>query len=271
VAERRRIAAREIARLRRQGRAVEPVVLEGRVIARSFWGKAWCDNLEAYSDFANRLPRGRAYVRNGSVMDLRITSGRVAALVSGSALYRVAVTIKPLARARWHAVVRQCAGSIGALVELLQGRLSDRVMEVLIRPRTGLFPSPGEMAFACSCPDWAAMCKHVAATLYGVGARLDRQPALFFRLRGVDQSDLLTAAKRLPALGAGRNRPRSRLATSALADVFGIELDAPAAAPPAVGGARSRHRAPLGSVQAPGRSRPGAPPAPRRRGVHEPE
>jgi uncharacterized Zn finger protein len=177
VAERRRNAAREIARFRKKGQPIAPVVIQGRVIARSFWGRAWCDNLEAYGDFANRLPRGRTYVRNGSVMDLQVGDGAVRALVSGSELYRVSVAIKPLPRPRWLAVVKACAGKIDSLVELLQGKLSRGVMQVLIRPQTALFPSPRDISFECSCPDWAAMCKHVAATLYGVGARLDREPA----------------------------------------------------------------------------------------------
>jgi uncharacterized Zn finger protein len=229
VAVRRRNAAREIARLKKKGEPVAPVVLQGRTIASSFWGKAWCDNLEAYSDFENRLPRGRTYVRNGSVMDLQVRPGAVAALVSGSELYRVSVAIKPLPRPRWRAVVKECAGRIDSLVELLQGKFSRAVMEVLIRPRTGLFPSPKEISFKCSCPDWAGMCKHVAATLYGVGARFDAEPALFFRLRQVDQMQLLTAAGSGAAL-AGADGKRKRIAESKLAEVFGIEIDAPAAA-----------------------------------------
>jgi uncharacterized Zn finger protein len=230
VAVRRQSAAREIARFRRKGPPLAPVTIQGRAIARSFWGKAWCDNLEAYSDFANRLPRGRTYVRNGSVMDLQVGIGTVSALVSGSELYEVSVSVKPLPRPRWLAVIKACAGKIDSLVELLQGRFSRGVMEVLIRPQTGLFPSPREISFECSCPDWAAMCKHVAATLYGVGARLDQSPDLFFRLRRVDQAELLTEAGSGAALTAGGNGRHERIAESALADVFGIELDAPTAA-----------------------------------------
>jgi uncharacterized Zn finger protein len=231
VAERRRTAGRELAQLRKKGRSIVPVVIQGRTIARSFWGKAWCDNLEAYSDFENRLPRGRTYVRNGSVVDLQIGEGTVSSLVSGSEMYRVSVTIKPLPRPRWLAVVKDCAGKIDSLVELLQGRFSRGVMEVLIRPRAGLFPSPGDIDFECSCPDWASMCKHVAATLYGVGARLDQEPELFFRLRRVDQTELLTEAGSGAALAASRNGKHKQIAESALADVFGIELDAPPAMP----------------------------------------
>lgn len=225
VAERRQNAARDVARLKKKGEPISPVVIQGRTIARSFWGKAWCDNLERYSDFANRLPRGRTYVRNGSVMDLQLGTGTVKALVSGSDLYRISVVIAPLPTPRWRAVVRECAGKIGSLVELLQGRFSRAVMEMLIRREIGLFPSAKEIAFECSCPDWAAMCKHVAATLYGVGARLDAEPELFFRLRRVDQLDLLTAASSGAALADQGAGTRKRIAKTALSEVFGIELD----------------------------------------------
>lgn len=244
IAVRRRQAAGEVARLRAKGRSISPVVIEGRTIARSFWGQAWCDNLERYTSLANRLPRGRAYLRNGSVVDLQLGAGAVEALVSGSALYRVSVTIAPLPPHRWKALVRDCAGRIGSLVELLQGRFSQAVMETLIRPKTGLFPSSREITFACSCPDQVKLCKHIAATLYGVGARLDAEPELFFRLRRVDQLDLLSAASRasLPVPGRGS---RKRIADTALAEVFGIELDVtstPSAPPPTATG---RRRAPV--------------------------
>jgi uncharacterized Zn finger protein len=255
VSVRRRNAALDVARLKKKkGEAVAPVVIQGRIIARSFWGKAWCDNLESYSDFANRLPRGRTYVRNGSVMDLELGAGTVRALVSGSELYRISVRIAPLARPRWQAVVRECAGKIGSLVELLQGKFSRAVMELLIRRELGLFPSASEIAFQCTCPDWAAMCKHVAATLYGVGARLDAEPELFFRLRRVDQLDLLTAASSGAALAAQTAGTRKRIAATALADVFGIELDpraavvdAPAEAKP---GPRKGRRQPAAPARA---------------------
>jgi hypothetical protein len=239
VAQRRHQAAREVARLARKGRAVAPVVVEGRAIARTFWGKAWCENLERYSDFANRLPRGRAYVRHGAVIHLEIAPGAVSALVSGSHIYTVAVDVSPVARARWQAICRDCTGAIDSLVELLQGRLARGVMERLCQPETGLFPAPPEIAFTCSCPDSASMCKHVAAVLYGVGARLDQRPELLFALRGADQTDLIAQAGR-GAPAAGKPPARGRLLAGAqLAEIFGIEL-APA---PERGTARSRGRA----------------------------
>src|SRR5437588_9863672 len=112
VAQRRARAAREVAKRRKQGQAVAPVVIEGRAIARTFWGKAWCDNLESYSDFENRLPRGRSYVRNGSVVDLQIQPGNITALVRGTELYKVAIHITPLPATLWQAVKSRCAGQI---------------------------------------------------------------------------------------------------------------------------------------------------------------
>jgi uncharacterized Zn finger protein len=193
--------------------------------AGTFWGKAWCDNLEGYSDYANRLPRGRAYVRNGSVIDLKIIEGEVQAQVMGSSLYKVAVKVTAVPVKQWQAIGTDCAGSIDSLVELLQGKLSTAVMQRICTPRTGLFPAPKEISFSCSCPDWASMCKHVAAVLYGVGARLDQRPELLFSLRRVDAKDLVSQA------GAGL--PKSKkgpaagkvLDNSMLADVFGIEMD----------------------------------------------
>src|SRR6195256_2829202 len=128
VAQRRRQAEQKLKKLKKKGQSVAPVTIEGRTIAKSFWGQSWCDNLERYSDFANRLPRGRTYVRNGSVVDLHMAPGAVTAMVSGSDLYHVRVNVAVVSKACWSAVCRDCAGAIDSLVELLQGRLSDSVM-----------------------------------------------------------------------------------------------------------------------------------------------
>src|ERR1035437_3896150 len=178
VAGRRANAAKEVANLAKKGRTITPVKIAGRTIAQTFWGKAWCDNMENYSDYANRLPRGRTYVRNGSVVDLQIMAGRVTALVSGSALYEIDIKFHPCAPAQWNVIRSQCAGKIGSLIELLQGKLSAGVMQIITGADRGLFPKPKEIKLNCSCPDGAYMCKHVAAVLYGVGARLDDQPEL---------------------------------------------------------------------------------------------
>jgi uncharacterized Zn finger protein len=224
VAKRREQAAREAAKLKKLGRAVAPVVVEGRKIAHSFWGKAWCENLERYSDFENRLPRGRSYVRNGSIVDLQIGRGSLRALVSGSEIYEVNIDILVAAPSRWKAICKDCAGSVGSLVELLQGKLSKNVMERVCRQGDGLFPSPREIKMSCSCPDWADMCKHVAATLYGVGARLDAAPDLLFTLRGVDRAQLIsTAGADLPV--ARKQVASTRvLAGDDVGALFGIDI-----------------------------------------------
>jgi uncharacterized Zn finger protein len=224
VGARRAQAARELMKLRKKGRKLSPVVIEGRAIARTFWGEAWCDNLERYSDFANRLPRGRTYVRSGSVVDLQVEPGRVTALVSGSAMYDVKVTVGPVTRAGWAAICKDCSGAIDSLVELLQGRFSNGVMTRLCAEKTGLFPSPKDILFTCSCPDWASMCKHVAAVLYGIGARLDHQPELLFTLRKVDHQDLIVNAG--SDLSKKRKGPAAAkvLASDDLSEMFGIEM-----------------------------------------------
>jgi uncharacterized Zn finger protein len=232
VAQRRAKAQREMAKLAKKGYVAAPVAIEGRKITTTFWGNAWCQNLEAYSDFSNRLPRGRSYVRNGSVVDLRIEAGAIEARVMGSSLYSVSIKIRPLAKASWAGVKGRCAGQIGSLVELLQGKLSKAVMEVVTCRDGGLFPKPREIEMNCSCPDYAGMCKHIAATLYGVGARLDAQPELLFKLREVDHLELITEAGDVTLADAGKGSSRVTLEADALGDVFGIELEEPAPVPP---------------------------------------
>ncbi len=242
AAKRRAQAAREAAKLAKKGTPVSPVIIDGRVIAKTFWGKAWCDNLERYSDYSNRLPRGRTYVRNGSVVDLRIEPGTVAALVSGSSIYKIEVKVAAVPQVRWHAVCADCAGAIDSLVELLQGRFSKAVMSRICQEKTGLFPSPSEITFKCSCPDWASMCKHVAAVLYGIGARLDEKPDLLFTLRQVNHQDLIAHAGKGPSPAKKRPTAAKVLDTGDLSEIFGIEI-AQASAPqhtvrvnPAAGG-----------------------------------
>jgi uncharacterized Zn finger protein len=226
VAERVQKAKTAAKKLEKRQSQLDPVRIEGRKIATSFWGKAWCDNLESYSDYENRLPRGRSYVRGGSVVDLRIRKGKVAAFVQGSDLYTVTIQFQPLKPKAWGDFKKRCAGKITNLMDLLRGRLSHEVLALLTDHETGLFPAPAEIEMKCSCPDWATMCKHVAATLYGVGARLDEKPELFFTLRGVDQQELFVEAQQAvtPANVSG---PESEQAFTGvdLSDVFGIQLD----------------------------------------------
>lgn len=273
VAQRRRQAEAVAKKMSQKGHALAPVLLSGRAIASTFWGKAWCENLESYSDFENRLPRGRTYVRNGSVIDLQITAGKAAALVQGSSLYKVAIQISPLPPKRWQEFKSRCAGKVANLLDLLQGRLSPDILADLTAHGTGLFPAPKEIKLDCSCPDWADMCKHVAAVLYGVGARLDTQPELFFTLRGVDHQELIAAAGAAAAepIAAGTG-PEAALAGQDLGAIFGVEIEpaapsAPTAAPAKAAPAKRPTKRPatrrqVASSPKPAPSRRGKPAAP---------
>lgn len=223
VAERRVKARKQMEKLKKKGLAIQPVEPGGRKIATSFWGKGWCDHMESFSDYANRLPRGRTYVRNGSVCHLAIESGQIKAIVSGSTLYNVSITINPLAKDRWAALKRACSGKIASLIDLLRGKLDKGAMEVVSDRKDGLFPLPGEMKFACDCPDWADMCKHVAAVLYGVGTRLDNSPEMLFLLRGVKHEELVDVTAAVSDAGQ-KGSSRRRIAAAGIADVFGIDL-----------------------------------------------
>lgn len=194
VWERQQKAAKTIARLRKKGADLSPVELEGRTIAKTFWGKAWCDNIEAYRDFAYRLERGRSYVRSGAVIDLKIQEGVVGALVigSGRSPYEVVIRIDKMKKPDWDALVKRSSGKIASLMALAQGKLPKEMLEDFCNPETGLFPKPREIHFDCSCPDGASCCKHVAAVLYGIGARLDEQPELFFTLRGINPDSIVS-------------------------------------------------------------------------------
>jgi uncharacterized Zn finger protein/DNA-binding transcriptional regulator YiaG len=214
-------------RRRKKGKDIQPVTLDGRTIARSFWGKGWCDHLESFSDYVNRLPRGRTYVRNGSVCHLDIQAGHIEAIVSGSELYEIDIRIKKLQAATWVSIRDKCAGHIGSMLELLQGKLSNQVMSIVTDRHHGLFPQPGEIDFDCSCPDWATMCKHVAAVLYGVGSRLDSRPELLFLLRDVDAEELITTEMALPDATATDDT----LAEDQLGAIFGIDLGTETDAP----------------------------------------
>ena len=231
VADRIRNGARHATRLAKQGRALRPVVPSGRgrMPATTFWGRAWCDNLAAYAVLSNRLERGRSYLRNGLVIDLRIAPGTVTALVSGSEVYEIRVRIKPMLRSRWKVVVKACSGKIDSVVELLAGRFDESVMAQVCRQGRGLFPAPTEIAYDCTCPDGLGggwLCKHVAATLYGVGVRLDEDPELLFRLRRVAHADLLMRATAGLAAAPPSRGARPAIAADRLSAVFGIDLEA---------------------------------------------
>jgi uncharacterized Zn finger protein len=224
---------------KKQGREPEPVKITTKGMASTYWGKAWCTNLEAYSDYANRLPRGRTYARNGSVVDLQIKKGKIEAIVSGSNVYTISITIETLTKPLWNRLKAECSQSISSLIDLLQGRFDEGVMKRLAHPTEGLFPRPKEIKMRCSCPDSAGLCKHLAAVLYGVGNRLDNSPELLFTLRNVDHMELVSQAVAEgnldQTLDAGKD---NALVGSDLGEIFGIELDQQESAPIKVSGTK---------------------------------
>lgn len=223
VAQKRKQAEQSAAKLAKKGVKVTPVRPEGRAIAKTFWGKAWCDHLESLSDFENRLPRGRTYVRNGSVIHLAVEYGKIEALVQGSELYQVKIDIKTVSEKKWQAILKNCSGQIGSMIELLQGKLSNNVMQTITHQHDGLFPLTQEISLKCSCPDWADMCKHVAAVLYGVGTRLDDQPDLLFKLRKVDHTELINnVSLSVPQQQKGKGQI---LQDQELSNLFGIDIE----------------------------------------------
>lgn len=237
AAEKKAKAAKKRAQLMKKNPGLKPVLLPGSTLARTWWGKSWNKNLERYADYSNRIGRGRSYVRHGAVLDLQIDPGAVKALVqgSGSKPYSVAIEIKNLNKNIWNEIKATCEGKLESLQELLMGDFPKTLGEIFMQKEAGLFPSPKEINFNCSCPDWADMCKHVAASLYGVGARLDEEPSLFFKLRKVDVDDLVTQAvedKTRKLLKKAEKKSGKVLDDSRLSELFGIEMEGESAPKP---------------------------------------
>ena len=230
VAEKKAKAAKKLKQLKKKNLGIRPVVIEGRAIAQTWWGKSWNKNLERYADYSNRIGRGRSYVRHGAVLDLQIDSGMVESLVQGSRSkpYSVTIHIKAIDKNIWERMKISCEGRLDSLQELLAGKFPTALGEIFMAQGEGLFPSPKEIEFDCSCPDWAYMCKHVAATLYGIGARLDEEPSLFFKLRKVEMKDLISQAvedKAGKLLKKAEKGSKRVIAESDIPDIFGIDLE----------------------------------------------
>ena len=233
VAEKRAKAAKKLKQLKKKNPHINPIVIDGTAIARTWWGKAWNKNLESYADYGNRIGRGRSYVRHGAVLDLQIRSGEVESLVQGSQSkpYAVTIRIKAMGRKNWQEIKAASERKLDSLQELLAGKFPKGLGEIFTTQGKGLFPSPKEIDFSCSCPDWAVMCKHVAASLYGISARLDQDPELFFKLRQVKMKDLVSEAvggKTRELLKKARRKTARVIDDSDLADVFGIDMESTA-------------------------------------------
>ncbi len=232
VAEKKQKAAKKLKQLQKKMPDIKPIILTGTALAQTWWGKSWNKNLERYADYSNRIGRGRSYVRHGAVLDLQIAEGVVTALIQGSASkpYQVKIRIKPIGAPQWSAMKKQCEGQLKSLHDLLIGKFSKDLSDVFLAERSGLFPTPHEISFDCNCPDWASMCKHVAAALYGIGARLDEAPSLFFTLRGVRIDDLVTETIQgatAELLSKAAQKSARAVDDADLSSLFGIDLDTP--------------------------------------------
>ena len=230
VVEKKAKAAKKLKQLKKKMPDIKPVVIEGNALARTWWGKSWNKNLERYADYTNRIGRGRSYVRHGAVLDLKIDSGKVTALVQGSTAkpYEVVISIKAISQANWRAIKKQCEGQLKSLQDLLAGKFPKALGEIFFTKGKGVFPSPQTISFNCSCPDWASMCKHVAATLYGIGARFDEDPSLFFKLRRAETKDLIAGAvkdKTGELLAKTKKKSAKVIDDADLSDIFGIDMD----------------------------------------------
>ncbi len=230
VAEKRAKAAKKLKQLKKKNPAIKPIIIAGGTIAKTWWGKSWNLNLERYADYSNRIGRGRSYVRHGAVLDLQISSGQVESLVQGtrSKPYTVIINIKGINKKIWQNMKAACAGKLDSLPELLAGKFPKALGEIFTAQGQGLFPSPEEIEFNCSCPDWAYMCKHVAATLYGIGARLDDAPSLFFKLRKVNMDDLIQQTitdQSYKLLKKAEKTSARMIAESDLSGMFGIDME----------------------------------------------
>jgi uncharacterized Zn finger protein len=223
VAERKEKIAKKAEKLKKKKIDLNPVVVQGRALTKTFWGKAWCDNIESYKDFEYRLDRGRAYVRHGAVIDLKIKTGEVQALFCGTRMYTVKISIKPTLKKVWKALVKECSGKINSLIELLQGNFSQNVMQIITHPEKGLFPKPSEITFDCTCPDHAMMCKHVSAVLYGIGIRFDNSPDYLFVLRDLDHTELFAHAVNDISFVSGASSG-SLAIDGDLSELFGVEI-----------------------------------------------
>ena len=220
VTERKAKAKKLISILKKKDKNISPVIINSRIkIAHSFWGQAWCKNIESYRDLDYRLEQGRSYVRSGAVVDLRISEKQVRSQVIGSELYKVKIDFNSFPKESWNSFTKKCTSVTDSIVDLLSGKIPDVVSKLITDESIGLFPNPNEIKFDCNCLDYADVCKHIAATLYGIGVHFDKDPNLFFILRGVDPSDLIKKSREELTQGT-----KDTISNETMEDLFNIEI-----------------------------------------------
>ena len=192
VAEKKANALNAIKKLKEKDPNISPVIIEG-TLGKTWWSKSWNKNLESYADYSNRISRGKSYVRQHCVVDLKISKGEIFSKVQGSRIkpYDIEIKIETLTKEAMNHVLMSCQKSIESIEQLVEGKFPKGLETLICDKNEGLFPSPKAIQFSCTCPDYAVMCKHVAATLYGIGVRLEEDPLLFFELRDIDINGLI--------------------------------------------------------------------------------
>ncbi len=226
-AEKRRRIGEKLERLRKTDPNIAPLTIEGNTLAKSWWGKAWGKNLESYADYKSRLSRGKNYVKQGAILDLKIEEGKVNSKISGSGskIYDCEIHIERLSDERLKKILEHCQNKISTLDALLTGDFSEELLELFQDKSYGLFPSPDEISFRCDCPDVANICKHVAATLYAIGTKFDDDPMFFFELRQIESENLIqkSVEKKLENMLEHVGKKTSRtMDASKISDVFGL-------------------------------------------------
>ena len=219
VKKRRETAESIAARLTAEGEELQPVKAHGKAIASSFWGRVWCRAIEDWQDYESRLPAGRSLLKNGGVIDLKLSENRAQAQVVADRLYQVQIRFEGVEEEQLNALRNACAGKLTSLIDLIRGDLSDDVMELICDPAFGLFPRYSELKPSCDCLDDAVLCRHAAAALYAIAPRLDDQPELFFTLRGIDPESFFA----LDAVAGPEEA--GDLSAEDLSATFGIEID----------------------------------------------
>ena len=161
---------------------------------KSWWAKRWLAAMEQVMD-RGRLQRGRSYARKGQVLSLEEGKGQVKAKVQGSQRtpYKVTIELTPLSEKDWAKVLAALAERPYFVAQLLAGEMPQEIQEAFQAAKLDLFPGRRELSQDCSCPDWADVCKHLAAVHYILAERFDEDPFLLFRLRGKTQDAVLAA------------------------------------------------------------------------------
>ena len=214
---------RQLEKRQAKGEELKQVIApKGKKLASEFWGQAWQRHLEGLADYETRLPRGRSYLRQGNIYNLEIATGRVTAEVAGEHLYEVSIHFTPLTSEKWESIKQACAGQIGSMLDLLGGKIGEGIMRVISDTDHALFPRSKDIRFTCTCPDWADLCKHSAAVLYAIGLEFDREPELFFTLRGVDHHELVTVSG--SSLSQANSADVTVIPDDQIAGIFDIDI-----------------------------------------------